>query len=168
MFCTVLHRLKSPQNVGTIVRTHVAFGGGAIVFVGHDRPWDFKKSTQAFSRRLEGLRELVFLENDDAFFGWCAEREIEPVAIEIASPSSNLPNFSFPERTAIVVGNEARGLSPEFLQRCSSVVSIPQFGEVECLNVGVSCAIAIYELNRNRSDVMPISGAKFSIGAQFT
>lgn len=168
MFCSVLHNLKSPQNVGTIVRTHVAFGGGPVVFVGHDRPWDFKKSSQAFSRKLERLCERVFLENDDAFFGWCEDRDFEPVAIEIASQSSNLPDFSFSKRTAIVVGNEGRGLSPEFLQRCCSVVSIPQFGEVECLNVGVSCAIAIYELNRQRSDAMPISGAKFAVGARFS
>ena len=163
MFCSVLHNLKSPINVGTIVRAHVAFGGGPVVFVGYDRPWDFKKRAQAFSRRLERLCELVFVENDDAFFNWCDDQEYEAIAIEIATQSSYLPDYSFPRRAAIVVGNEGRGLSPEFLGRCKAVISIPQFGEVECLNVGVSCAIAIYELNRHRSDVLPISGAKFLV-----
>ena len=163
MFCSVLHNLKSPQNVGTIVRTHVAFGGGPIVFVGYDRPWDFKKSTQAFSRKLERLCELVFVENDNAFFSWCDNQEYEAIAIEIATQSSRLPDYSFPRRTAIVVGNEARGLSQDFLDRCTAVISIPQFGEADCLNVGVSYAISIYELNRHRSDALPISGAKFSV-----
>ena len=163
MFCSVLHNLKSPHNVGTIVRTHVAFGGGPVVFVGYDRAWDFKKGTQAFSRKLERLCELVFIENDDAFLNWCDDQEYEAIAIEIATQSSPLPEYSFPSRTAIVVGNEGQGLSPDFLDRCNAVISIPQFGKAECLNVGVSYAIAIYELNRHRSDPLPISGAKFSV-----
>lgn len=164
MFCSVLHNLKSPQNVGTIVRSHVAFGGGPVVFVGHSRPWEFRKSTQAFSRKLEKLCELVFLEDDFAFFNWCHEQDYGSVAIEIAPRSALLPDFVFPSRTALVVGNEGRGLSPDFLSRCSDVVAIPQFGEVECMNVGVSCSIAMYELSRRRSDVSPILGAKFSVG----
>ncbi len=163
VFCTVLHNLKSPQNVGAIVRTNVAFGGGPVVFVGHNRPWEFKKSTQAFSRKLERLCELVFLENDETFFSWCDEQGYEAIGIEIAAQSHQLPDYSFPERTALVVGNEGRGLSSDFLGRCKGVVTIPHFGEVECLNVGVSCAIAIYELNRCRIDVLPISGSKFMV-----
>ena len=163
MFCSVLHSLKSPQNVGTIVRTHVAFGGGPVVFVGYDRAWDFKKNTQAFSRKLERHCELVFVENDDAFFSWCEDQEYEAIAIEITTQSSRLPDYSFPSRTAIVVGNEGQGLSPGFLDRCQAVIFIPQFGEAECLNVGVSYAIAAYELNRDRPDILPISGTKFSV-----
>jgi len=52
-FCTVLHKLKSPQNVGMIVRSHVANNGAEIVFVGNDLPWEFKKGSQSFSRKLE-------------------------------------------------------------------------------------------------------------------
>lgn len=161
MFCSVLHNLKSPLNVGTIVRTHVAFGGGPVVFVGQNRPWEFKKSTQAFSRKLERLCELVFLETDDAFFAWCEIEDYSPVAIEIADDSVRLPEFDFPQQTALVVGNEARGLTSDFLGRCDATITVPQFGEVECLNVGVSCAIAMYELNRLRSDISPISDTKF-------
>ena len=164
MFCTVLHTLKSPQNVGTIIRTHVAFGGGPVVFVGYERPWRFQKGAQAFSRKLERLCDLVFIEDDDAFFRWCRDQRYETVAIEISARSSPMPGFVFPRRTAVIVGNEAHGLSAGFLARCEAVVSIPQFGEVECLNVGVSCAIAIYELNRHRLDALPISGAKFAPG----
>src|SRR5262245_12850892 len=152
MFCTVMHSLKSPQNVGTIVRSHVAFGGGPVVFIGQRKPWEFRKGTQAFSRKLERLAELVFLTDDEAFFAWCSEHAYHPVAVEISASSSQLPGFDFPPRPAIVVGNEAAGLSSAFLSRCEHVVAIPQFGPAECLNVGVSCSIALYELNRQRGD----------------
>jgi 23S rRNA (guanosine2251-2'-O)-methyltransferase len=57
MFCTVLHTLQSPQNVGMIVRSHVALGGDRVVLLGHEQPSKFGKSRQAFSRRLEQLVE---------------------------------------------------------------------------------------------------------------
>jgi hypothetical protein len=34
MFATVLHNLKSPENKGIIVRTHMAFGGEKLVIIG--------------------------------------------------------------------------------------------------------------------------------------
>ena len=165
MFCSVLHTLKSPKNVGTIVRTHVAYGGGPIVFVGHHRPWDFKKGTHAFSRKLEKQCELVFLETDDLFFDWCEEKDYSTVAIEISKNAISLPAFSFPKRTALIVGNEGAGLSENFITRCKDVVAIPQYGGVECLNVGVSCSIAIYEMSRLRKDVSEVNGGKYVVAS---
>lgn len=86
-----------------------------------------------------------------------------PVAIEIAESPILLPSFRFPERPAIIVGHEGKGLSDAFLQRCSHVVTIPQFGPVSCLNVAVSCSIAIYELNRSRPLERAIEGHAFSV-----
>jgi 23S rRNA (guanosine2251-2'-O)-methyltransferase len=163
MFCTVLHNLKSPENVGMIVRSHVAFRGDQVVFVGRQLPWQFKKSTQAFSRKLERQCEIVYIETDDDFFKWCSESNYTPVAIEIGEKSALLPNFRFPTRAALVVGGEAKGLSAEFIERCPHSVMIPQFGNVECLNVAVSASIAMYELKRsdtkNTNDVL---GSKFA------
>jgi tRNA G18 (ribose-2'-O)-methylase SpoU len=111
MFATILHHLNSPVNVGTIVRSHVAFGGAELVFVGLDKPWRFKKNTQAFSRRLEKLCEITYLPNDEALFTWCAEHDYSPIAIEISPTAKLLSDFIFPDRPALVVGHEGRGLS---------------------------------------------------------
>ncbi len=145
-----------------IVRTHVAFGGGPVVFVGHHQPWRFGKGTQAFSRKLERLCELVHLENDEAFFDWSARQGYAPVAVEIAAGLPLCTGFRFPERAAIAVGNEKVGLPTSFLERCEAAVSIPQFGQVGSLNVAISHAIAVYEANRARSDVTGITGGKFA------
>ena len=164
MFLTVLHQLKSPENVGMIVRSHVAFGGDKVIFVGQDLPWRFKKSTQAFSRKLEKLCEILYLKTDDDFFLWCEANRYSPVAVEIARNAQTLPEYEFPERTALVVGNEAKGLPPEFIKRCEGVVAIPQFGPVECLNVAVSASVAMYELNRKNKSVKEITGNKYLTG----
>ena len=43
------------------------------------------------------------------------------------------------------------------------MVTIPQFGPVGCLNVAVSCSIAIYELNRSRPLQRAIEGHAFTV-----
>jgi 23S rRNA (guanosine2251-2'-O)-methyltransferase len=161
MFCTVLHTLQSPQNVGMIVRSHVAFGGDRIVMVGYEQPWRFGKRTQAFSRKLERLCEFVHIPIDDEFFAWCERESFVPVALEIASPPQYLDEFRFPPRVALVVGSESSGLARSFLARCAHVVTVPQFGAVGCLNVAVACSMAIYELNRGRRPVSPVEGSKY-------
>ena len=162
MFTTVVHNLTSPENTGMILRTHVAFGGERFVMVGLE-PWRSKKRTQAFSRRLEKVCRIIYLPDDDALFDWCRAEQFVPVAIEIAEAPVLLPSFRFPERPAIIVGHEGKGLSSEFLQRCAHVVTIPQFGPVGCLNVAVSSSIAIYELNRRRPLERAIDGHVFAV-----
>ena len=98
MFLTVLHQLKSPENVGMIVRSHVAFGGDKVIFVGQDLPWRFKKSTQAFSRKLEKRCEILYLKTDDDFFLWCEAKHFSPVAIEIAHQRSDSSRVCVPRK----------------------------------------------------------------------
>ena len=160
MFATVLHNLKSPENTGMIVRTHAAYGGSQLVIVGSE-PWRFRKRSQAFSRKLEKSCEIVYLTSDDEFFEWCDASGFIPVGIEISETSSSLPGFEFPKKPAIIVGNEGIGLPNDFLGRCRHTVTIPQFGPVSCLNVAMSCGIALYELNRDRTDAMEIRHDEF-------
>jgi 23S rRNA (guanosine2251-2'-O)-methyltransferase len=162
MFATVLHNLKSPENTGIIVRTHVAFGGEKLVIIG-PAPWRFRRRAQTFSRRLEKMTEIIHLEDDDAFFDWCKKERFTPVAIEIAEQPSYLPSFKFPARPAIIVGHETNGLPQDFLRRCGAIVTIPQFGPVECLNAAVSCCLAIYEFNRLRPVTRTICGDAFVV-----
>lgn len=162
MFATVLHNLKSPENVGIVVRTHVAFGGEKLVVVGPD-PWRLKKRAQAFSRRLEQVTGMTHIPDDDAFFAWCEAEAYVPVAVEIAENAVSLPSFTFPSRPAVIVGNEAKGLPEAFLRRCAHIVTIPQFGGVRCLNSAVSCCIALYELNRTRPVELTVAGTKFDV-----
>jgi 23S rRNA (guanosine2251-2'-O)-methyltransferase len=162
MFTTVLHNLKSAENAGIIVRTHVAFGGGKLVVVGPE-PWRFKRRAQAFSRRLEKVCGITHLATDDAFFAWCEQEGCTPVAVEISPRAQPLPGFPFPKDPAIIVGNEGTGLPREFLDRCPHVVMIPQFGPVECLNAAVSCCMAIYEFSRARPCDYRVEGGKYAV-----
>ncbi len=158
-FHTVLWNVKSPVNAGMIVRSHVAFGGDALVVV-DPVPWAFRKKFQSVSRKLEREARIVQVPDDDAFFAWCAADGCAPVALEIGGAS--IAGAAFPERVALVVGNEQRGLPATFLARCAAVMTIPQFAPVASLNVAIAASIAIYEINRGRSDVAAVVGAKYT------
>lgn len=162
MFATVIHNLKSAENTGLIVRNHVAMGGDCIVIVGPE-PWRFRKGTQAFSRKLEKLCEVVHVEGDDELLEWCATRAFTPIAVEIVSPPTYLPGFTFPERPAIIVGNEGVGLPESLISRCHGVVTIPQFGPVGSLNVAMSCGVVTYEFMRSKPVERPLKDHKFDV-----
>lgn len=166
MFCTALHNLKSPDNVGMIVRSHVAFGGGPLVLVGQAQPWRFKKGTQAYSRRLEQLCEIIHIEQDDQLFTWCRDRALSPIAVEIDPAAADLRGFRFPKRTALILGSEAKGLPPEVLARCDGAVRIPQFGAAECLNVAVAAAVGMYEFRRDASTSRAVAGSRYCVAAE--
>jgi TrmH family RNA methyltransferase len=52
--------------------------------------------------------------------------------------------------TAIVVGNEAMGLSQQWRDSATERVSIPMQGKIDSMNVSVSAAILIFEAKRQR------------------
>ena len=51
---------------------------------------------------------------------------------------------------AIVLGAEDKGISPEIMKLCDTQVLIPEFGNINSLNVSVAGGIMIYEVVRQR------------------
>lgn len=165
-FCTILNSLKSPQNVGMIVRSHVAYGGSELIITGLDQPWKFKKGSRAFSRKLENKCNILHLPDQYNVLAWCKENNYTTVAIEIQENACFLDEFSFPDRSAIIVGSEETGLETGFMEKCDHIVSIKQFGEVGSLNVAVCASTAMYEFNRSRSIVNKISGNQYQVNQE--
>ncbi len=52
--------------------------------------------------------------------------------------------------SAIVVGTESEGLSPEWLREADQNIIIPMEGQIDSMNVSVSAAILIFEAKRQR------------------
>ena len=54
------------------------------------------------------------------------------------------------DKTAIVIGNEANGVSKEILDLADEKVKIPMLGKTESLNASVATAVILYEAMRNK------------------
>jgi tRNA guanosine-2'-O-methyltransferase len=66
------------------------------------------------------------------------------VALTRHPKAISLPNFAFPNQTALLLGRELTGIPPDLIQQCDAVVEIPQLGRVDSLNVQTAAAIAAY------------------------
>ena len=51
---------------------------------------------------------------------------------------------------AVIIGNEANGLSDEISEMASDLVKIPMPGKAESMNAGIAGGILIYEAVRQR------------------
>lgn len=70
------------------------------------------------------------------------------VGAEQTAQSISLEDFTFPDRTVVVLGNERAGVPCEVLQVLQASVQIPQSGTVRSLNVHVSGALFVWEYTR--------------------
>ena len=68
-----------------------------------------------------------------------------------AAGESTIFERSWPDRVAIVVGNETEGLRPGVKKTCDEVLRIPLHNGVESLNVAVAAAVALFEIGRKGS-----------------
>ncbi|MCK4835113.1 MAG: hypothetical protein KAT17_00660 [Candidatus Aminicenantes bacterium] len=59
-------------------------------------------------------------------------------------------DFDFKDRTALIVGNEEKGISPLLKKNSDQLISISHSSKVESLNVSVSTAIILYEALRQK------------------
>jgi 23S rRNA (guanosine2251-2'-O)-methyltransferase len=60
------------------------------------------------------------------------------------------PDYTTP--TAIIIGSEEDGVSPEFLKMCDARAKIPMNGKIASLNVSVATGVILYEAIRQRDN----------------
>lgn len=143
----VLDQVRSAYNVGALFRTADAAAVERITLLGftphppHPQlektalgatryvPWEHRESAEGL------LEELV-------------EQQYELVALETGPDAVEIWDFCWPERTALVVGNEVEGVSPTVLGACTKKVCLPMFGYKASLNVTTALGIAMFEFLR--------------------
>jgi tRNA G18 (ribose-2'-O)-methylase SpoU len=70
------------------------------------------------------------------------------VGLEQTTHSQILYTYQFARHTALVIGSEREGLSPEVLERLDDVVEIPVYGQPASHNVVTATTMAVYEYCR--------------------
>ena len=64
--------------------------------------------------------------------------------------SVNYTSENYTGPVALVLGSEGKGISPEVVRQCDAFVKIPEFGNINSLNVSVAGGIMMYEVVRQR------------------
>jgi len=135
----ILDHLKPGHNVGKIIRTANALGLFEVHLVG------IGQFDTAHARgSVKQTRVLAFERIEDSF----SILENEGFQIFALDPKGEhtLGMTPFPEKTAFVVGHEEFGLSfKKENYPAVQFLNIPQFGNVESLNVSIAASIAAFE-----------------------
>jgi len=69
-------------------------------------------------------------------------------AVETTFKAKDLSQAVFQKKCALILGNEALGISQETLKLADKIIQIPLSGWKNSLNVGVCTAICCYEISR--------------------
>jgi tRNA G18 (ribose-2'-O)-methylase SpoU len=77
---------------------------------------------------------------------------VKIIAVEQDSRSISYADLAVGLPSAIIVGHETRGLSPEILARADVIVEIPMYGVTRSLNVAASAAVVVYKLLEAETD----------------
>lgn len=147
-FFVLLENITDPGNMGTIIRTADAAGAdGIFVTKGCVDIYNPKviRATMGsvfhlpIYRNVNGLNIVEKLNYNNI------------ITIGAHLKGKDTPyNINMKKGCAVIIGNEANGLSDEISMKASNLVKIPMPGKAESMNAGVAAGILIYEAVRQR------------------
>ena len=140
--CLYCDRVSDPGNIGTIIRVCDAVGAELLlspecadIFA----PKTVRASMGSFFH-LKIRENITYPELLNA-----KKSGYTLIAGALSDDTSDYRNDVYGEKTIIIVGNEANGVSCELLGLCDKSVKIPIFGDAESLNVAIAAALLLYK-----------------------
>jgi len=145
---TILDRIQDPGNLGTIIRSCDAFGIDAIFLLkGTCSRWNPKVLRAA----MGSCFRLPIFERQD----WKSlSNSLKTHGFSVFATSKSgkdIAEFRFPEKSAIVFGNEGKGIDKDTLADCADSLSIKIRPSAESLNVAVAVSIFLFERSRQEN-----------------
>lgn len=139
-----LEDISDPGNLGTMFRTAEAAGMTAI-FMTKNTVDLFNPKTVRSTMGSVFRMPFIYLENIDKEILRCKMKGLSFYAAHLKGKKS-YKEISYSDRTAILIGNEARGLSEWLSNQADEYLKIPMQGEVESLNAAIAAALIMYEI----------------------
>lgn len=141
--CLLLDGVADPGNMGAIIRTANAAGYKEIYLTKDCADPYSPKSVRAsmsgifFTALYEGEREELL-------------KTLAGIPVIVADmDGENVFSFVAPERFALVIGNEANGVSAFVKEAANKTVKIPMEQTQESLNAAVAAGILMYQLKKH-------------------
>ena len=143
----ILDDLQDPGNMGTILRTADSINLKQIIVS--------KGSADVYNPKvvrstMGAIFRIKVIESDDLSK---TIKEMKKHKIKVAATSLQTDKSIYDinyEKTAIVIGNEANGVSDKVLETVDEKIKIPMAGKTESLNASVATAIVLYEAVRQK------------------
>lgn len=145
----LLDQVSDPHNLGAILRSAAAFGADALLTPDRHSPHESAALAKAASGALETLPWIrvtnlaqAMTQLQEAGY-WCAGLD--------GHTDTPLPAASeVPDRLALVLGAEGKGLRRLTAQHCDMLWRLPISNRVESLNVSNAAAVALFAVQREK------------------
>lgn len=145
----ILDEIEDPHNFGAIVRTAVAAGVDIIIIP--DR--NAAQVTDTVINVSAGMIYKIFIskvKNISSSIELLKQNGFWITGTDMDGPS-NYTDYDYTNRSAIIIGNEGKGLRRLVKEKCDDIVRIDLDNGVESLNASVAAALVLFEIKRKRS-----------------
>lgn len=143
----ILDEVRDPGNLGAIVRTADAAGVKAILLLKGCTDLYASKTIRATMGSVFHLPVISDLEKEECI-EWCKKTGHQIIVSSLEDATSLYDVDVNLNKTALVVGNEATGVSEDMFKVADKKIYIPMQGKAESLNVAMATGIMLFELAR--------------------
>lgn len=143
----LLDGIQDPGNLGTIIRSAVAFHMDTIIMS--------LDTVDLYNEKVIRASEgMIFHLNFKKMDIKKAISELKEKGYQIYGTDVEkgvlLKKIAFDSKSGIIIGNEGRGMRQELHSLCDRFIHIPMSDTCESLNAGVSASIIFYELDSTK------------------
>jgi RNA methyltransferase, TrmH family len=141
--------VADPGNLGTIIRSAEAAGAAAVVVTGASVDPYNPKTVRSSAGAILGLPLVEQPDPAAALDELHAGGRHTVGTAATGGRDSDTLDVTTP--IALVVGNEAHGLTPDVQSRLDEIVTIPMHGAADSLNVAMAATVLLFALDRRRT-----------------
>lgn len=140
----VAQALRDPGNLGTMLRTGDAVGAAGLILL-DDCADPF--GVEAVRASMGAIFTQTLAQTSwGEFIAWLRQGEGQLVAASLTPGSQPYRGAPYQAPCFVMVGNESRGLPPEYEVECDLHVTMPMRGSADSLNAAVAAAVLAYEV----------------------
>ncbi len=142
----LIEDIKDPGNLGTIIRSALAFSMDAIILFGNCVDL---YSTKTIRASASNIFKIPILLTDDMDF-LKVLKKTHTIISTVVNSKKDFTKYKFEQNYVIAFGCEACGLSEKILNISDEKLTIAMANNVESLNLGV-CASIVFAFAKNYS-----------------
>lgn len=140
----ILDKIQDPGNLGTIIRSAVAFNIDTIICSPDTVDFYNPKVVRASQGMMFHVPILV--ENTETLIWKLKKLDYKIVGTKVTN-GHDVREASIYSHFALVIGNEGQGISKNIEDLCDEYLYIKMNGNCESLNASVAASILLYEIN---------------------
>ena len=143
----ILENLQDMGNIGTIIRSCDAFSIDGVIITGDCADVFAPKTVRSAMGSL--FRLPIYFADTEQAITLLRDGGFTVYSAELSDRSVRLGEEKFPDKTAVVIGNEGNGVTDMVKRLCNKSLFIP-IDSAESLNASVAASVIAWELHRSR------------------